>query len=107
MHRIVNNTPDGFDTDHRDGDKLNNRRYNLRIATRSQNSMNQKIRKNTSSEYKGVYYKKRDKCWEAQIGINNCPKYLGNYSSEIEAAKIYNKAALKYHGEFARLNNLE
>ena len=99
MHRVLNNTPKGKHTDHINGDKLDNRRENLRVCTSSQNHMN-KISKRGTSKYKGVYKEKRRKGWIVRIKRI----YIGEFSCEIEAAKAYNEAAIREFGEFARLN---
>lgn len=103
MHRLILNPPEGYESDHIDGGGLNNRRSNLRICTCSQNHMN-RHRAWGSSIYKGVYYYKRYMKWGARIQINRKQLHLGYFNSEIEAAKAYNKAAIKYYGEFARIN---
>lgn len=105
MHRAIINTPDHFQTDHIDGDTLNNQKNNLRQCTNQQNQGNQKIRKeNVSSKYKGVV--KRKNGWEANICINKKVTYLGLYSNEVAAANAYNRAAINHFGEFARLNDI-
>ncbi|MBN1795425.1 MAG: HNH endonuclease [Sedimentisphaerales bacterium] len=90
--------------DHIDRDSLNNKRENLRFATRSQNCMNVGKRKKVKSRYKGTYYSKREKMWRAEIRAYNNKISLGRYSDEVEAAKAYDKAAIQYHKEFACLN---
>lgn len=104
MHRVINQTPDGFETDHIDGDKLNNQKYNLRTATRSQNSMNSigKKRYSSSSKYKGVDFHQGK--WRAVIRGFKKQIYIGHFSEEIEAAKAYNKKAIDLFGKFAKLN---
>lgn len=92
---------DGILVDHKDGNRLNNQRYNLRRATVAQNCQNSKKR-SKKSVYKGVRAKK--KRWEARITCNGKAIRIGTYPTEIEAAYAYDKAALEYHGEFARLN---
>jgi hypothetical protein len=104
MQRIVNKTPKGFDTDHINGDKLDNRKANLRSVTRSQNNMNQKKQDGRSSQYKGVCWHKQRSKWKAEIKLNGKRKHLGVFVCEHEAAKAYNNAAKERFGEFARLN---
>ncbi len=104
MHRFILNTPNGMDTDHINMNKLDNRRKNLRVATRSQNQANKKSQINSSSQYKGVGWHKRKKKWTAQISVNNRLIHLGGFSTEEKAALAYNEAAKKYYGEFGRFN---
>lgn len=106
MHRVIMGTPKGAMTDHRDEDKLNNQKYNLRLCTKSQNQMNIRITLANSSGYKGVCWFKRGQKWKAQIMVNCKNIHLGYFTCPIEAAKAYNEAAIKYHGEFARLNDV-
>ena len=106
MHRIVNNTPDGMGTDHINGDRLDNRKANLRTCNGSQNSMNRSHREGCSSRHKGVCWHKRAKKWLAYIKMNGVQKHLGVFISEQDAALAYNKAALEMFGEFALLNEI-
>lgn len=105
MHRIVNNTPDGVKTDHRDGDGLNNLESNLRDSTHSQNIANHKKNSNNTSGYKGVIWDKRAKKWVAQIKVNYKRKWLGTFDTAHKASLAYDLAAKKYFGEFANLNS--
>lgn len=101
MHRLLLNNPAGI-VDHTNGDKLDNRRSNLRTCTNAQNSRNQKIRSNNTSGFKGVSKNGgRDK-WEAYIRTNYKRKFLGYYDTPEEASKAYKNAALELHKEFAR-----
>ncbi len=107
MHRIINNTPNGLATDHINGNKLDNRKRNLRTCTLAENSKNRKsIQKNNTSGYKGVSIKKGTKKWRAVIRNSNKYIFLGYFSSKEEAVKIYNEAALKYHGVFSKPNEV-
>lgn len=108
MHREVAKTPAGFLTDHKDGDGLNNQSTNLRISTDQQNKFNRgRAKNNTSSDmYKGAYWQKQIKRWYSRIQLNGKSIYLGTFDTAKDAAIAYNQAALKYHGEFAGLNDV-
>ena len=90
--------------DHIDGCKTNNHYENLRWATHSENSRNQKNRTNTSSAYKGVHFYKARQNWVSKINFDAKQKHLGYFETEREAAEAYNTAAVEHFGEFARLN---
>lgn len=92
--------------DHKNHHGLDNRRDNLRIATCSQNHQNEVPRRNFSSAFKGVSWRKRHDKWQAKIQVNGKIKYLGCFDSETEAARVYNRAAKELFGEFARLNQV-
>ncbi len=105
LHREILNPPSRLLVDHRNRKSLDNRRANLRCATHSQNQFNKsKTTKKTTSRYIGVFLEKRSNRWVARIVHHKKRIWLGRFDSEIDAAKAYDKAALKYHGEFARLN---
>jgi hypothetical protein len=105
MHRQVLNYSDAPFIDHINHNGLDNRKTNIRPATRAQNNYNrQKYANNSYSKYKGVSFKRKGQKWFAQIGLNNKMMFLGYFKNEIEAAKEYDKAARKYHGKFASLN---
>ena len=100
--------PDGYDRyDHINQNKQDCRCDNLRPATHALNMMNTAKRNGEyTSQYKGVSWYKRDKKWEAAIRYNGDTMYLGRFISEIDAAKAYNKMAVKLYGEFASINKL-
>lgn len=106
LHRFLLSLQGKEDVDHRNGDGLDNRRENLRVCTRSQNNAN--ARKHRGSyRYKGVCLDVRDGRWQVEIRVEGQRIYVGRYPDEKDAARAYNDAAVRYFGEFARLNDLE
>ncbi|MCJ7778070.1 MAG: AP2 domain-containing protein [Sedimentisphaerales bacterium] len=105
MHRVIMNPPRGLLVDHKNLNTLDNTRTNLRLATCSQNMFNKKkIKSVTSSRFIGVCFHKSSKKWGAYIKYGPKMTWLGTFDDEIEAALAYDEAAMKHHGEFARLN---
>lgn len=102
MHRVIMNAPIGMLVDHRDHDTLNNQVYNLRLATKAQNNRNSRKRIDNISGYKGVH-PCRNK-WRAMITFEGKLIHLGYFNDIESAARAYDQAARKYHGEFALLN---
>jgi hypothetical protein len=94
----------GIEIDHINGNGLDNRRANLRLCTRAENSWNRGLQSNNSSGYKGVCWNKRRKKWMAGIKVDGKSKHLGLFLKAEDAARAYNKAAKKQYGDFARLN---
>lgn len=90
--------------DHIDGNYFNNKKENLREATKQQNQFNKKANYNSTSKYKGVCWDKRRKKWLCGIYINGKLKNIGGFNDEILAAKYYDVFANYYFKEFARLN---
>ena len=106
MHQIIAGTPKGMYTDHINGDTLDNRKENLRVCSNVQNCWNRGKNKNNSHKYKGVKQDRRRRLtpWMAYIGYHGKRIYLGNYATEEEAARAYDKKAIELHQEFAALN---
>lgn len=107
MHREILKVPKGKFTDHINGNKLDNRLKNLRIATKSQNGANVGKRKHSLNSYKGIHYLrfgKRLKRWEARITINRKVYSIGRFLTQKQAAKAYDRKAKELFGEFAGLN---
>jgi len=90
--------------DHINNDRADNRVANLREASKSENCRNRKSHKGSSSKFKGVFWHKSDKRWRASIYIHGKLRYLGQYMSEIDAAKAYDQVAIKEFGKFAKTN---
>lgn len=101
---VINQTPEGYSTDHMNGDKLDNRRNNLRTVNHHQNGLNRGVPSNNTSGVKGVYWHRRDRKWRAQIRINSKKKYIGSYRDKQDAALAVEAAIRKYHGEYARIS---
>ena len=104
MHRVILNTPEGMETDHKYGDKLDNQRANIRICTKAQNTHNTGTRKDNTSGYKGVYWNNGRKKWQAQITVDGKLIGLGRFCCVLEAANAYDKKAKELFGEFAHTN---
>jgi len=104
MHREIMQPRDDRVVDHKNCNSLDNRRSNLRFATHAENMHNRRKRKNATSQYVGVFFRKDSSKWVSKIMIGRKRIQLGRYDSEIEAARAYDEGARKYHGEFARLN---
>lgn len=103
LHSLICDVPEGLMVDHRDTNRLNCKRDNLRPATRSQNMQNTTGR--SKSGYKGVY-KRKNGSYQAQILANGLQITLGSFATDVAAAQAYNEAAIKYFGEFANLNEI-
>ena len=103
MHRLILGVTDpSIPVDHIDGDGLNNTSANLRACSTSENMRNRGPQLNNSSGFKGVSWHRGG--WRAHIKINRQWIHLGRFKDKAEAARCYDMAAIKLHGEFCRLN---
>ena len=108
LHRVIlgraigHNPLSGERCDHVNGDGLDNRRDNLRVASHAQNMRNR--RASGRSKYLGVCWHAASSKWQAEIRSNGQRSYLGVFVDESDAARAYDRAAIESHGEFARLN---
>lgn len=109
MHRAIMGLEygDPRQVDHRDRvNTLDNRKCNLRVATRPQNSRNIGVPKHNTSGFKGVSWRERDDKWGANIKVNGVQRYLGSFTTRELAAAAYDTAAIELHGEFACTNEM-
>lgn len=100
MHRLLIDAPSGSLVDHINGDRLDNRLVNLRLASRSENGRNRIHSRTSRSKVKGVHFSKAARKWSAEIWVNYKKHYLGLFETIETAAAAYNKASEELHGEF-------
>lgn len=106
MHKELLGLGTDVSVDHKNGNRLDVRRANLRVATKSQNGCNRGVPANNSSGYKGVSFNKGRGKWEAYVNINKQRTRLGYFMDLRQAVIAYNTKALELHGEFAYLNEV-
>ena len=104
MHRVILLTPPTKETDHINGNTLDNRRCNLRVCTKSQNQMNRQLSPTNKSGFKGVHWDRYRNKWRTTIKAGPRQRYVASNTCLIKAAVAYDKAAIKHFGEFACLN---
>lgn len=102
MHRVIMNNPDAM-VDHIDGNGLNNRRSNLRLASDSQNQQNRKISVNNTSGVKGVGWHGPRQKWRARLKLRGREISLGYYACKTAAAIAQARGIQEYYGEFGRI----
>ena len=107
MHRLIAGLikGDGMCVDHINGNKLDNRRENLRVCSRSENQHNQRLSKANTSGFKGVHFHKATRKWMARIKISSKIKYIGTFDTPEAAHEAYCKSAIALHGEFANFGH--
>lgn len=101
LHCWLMDKPPGMLVDHINRNTLDNRRCNLRVATKGQNTANARGR---TGRYKGIDFQPSRNRWRARIMVDGTQKWLGRFKTEEEAARAYDAALLEAHGEFALLN---
>lgn len=106
LHRQLLDAPKGLQVDHINGDRLDNRRSNLRICTRTQNMQNRRNLMNQQTGFKGVCRNGRGR-YVARITVNYVCYYVGSSTDDFEAAAMYDAAAIQLFGQFANLNLLD
>jgi hypothetical protein len=99
LHRWLLKAPPGLQVDHANGDTLDNRRSNIRVCTRAQNTMNQRVR---PSGRRGIWWDRRCRTWRIVITVRGRTVRLGSTPHQRIAQRIYNNAARQHFGEFAR-----
>jgi hypothetical protein len=105
MHRVIAGAPKGTVVDHINGNKLDNRRENLRICSAAENRWNRpKPQCASRSQYKGVHFIPTSDRWRAAIYVKHKKHNLGTFATELDAAQAYDRAAKELHGQFAVLN---
>jgi hypothetical protein len=101
MHRMIMRYPLGLQVDHIDGDGLNNRKSNLRVATHAQNMWNRGPQHNNTSGFRGVSWHEKSAKWQARIKHENGRMFLGYFDTAEAANEAYIEASKRLHGDFA------
>jgi hypothetical protein len=104
LHRLILGLKSDIEGDHKFGNGLDNRRKHLRPATRDENMRNAPSHTGSTSKFRGVSWAADQGKWKVQIHVDKKQMCLGSFSIEVDAALAYDAAAMKYFGEFARLN---
>lgn len=100
LHRLLMDCPDDMIVDHKDINPLNNRKSNLRICTKHNNSMNIGVRENNTSGITGVYWNEERNKWVSSITYNYKTILLGRFNTKEEAIEARKQAEIKYFGEY-------
>mgnify|MGYP000848918023 CR=1 FL=1 len=100
MHRAILNAPLHLLVDHINHDTLDNRRENLRLCSASQNNMNKRLNRRSTSGHKGVSWDASEGQWAVKIKVNRREIWLGRYDNIDDAVAAYRNGSLQYHGDF-------
>jgi hypothetical protein len=106
MHRLIMGAKYGQEIDHKDRNKKNYQRNNLRFCTRSQNNDNIGISSRNKTGFKGVCWQNRERKYQSRIYVNGRSIHLGFFDDALDAAQKYNEAVKKYRGEYSYLNTI-
>ncbi len=106
MHRLVTHAQKGLEVDHLNGNRLDNRRSNLRVCTKSVNLQSRKLPKNNTSGYRGVFFQPKSifHPWHTHIAFNKKIIYVGSYTNKKDAALAYDLKAVELYGKLAKTN---
>lgn len=107
LHRLVTKAKAEDLVDHINGNRLDNRKSNLRLVSKNQNAQNCSRYINNKSGVKGVYLCKQTGRWRAEIRANNKVFKLGRFETLEEAKKAYDEASKIHHGQYARRTDCE
>lgn len=105
LHRLVMPVEEGYRVDHRDLNKANCRKANLRICTSTENNRNTPLQENNQCGFKGVYWASDRSKWRAEITVDRNHIHLGSFDTAEEAARAYDSASVEYFGDYARTND--
>jgi len=106
MHRMILRADSSKQCDHINGNRLDNRRSNLRLCAERENHFNLRIRVDNQSGYRGVSFDKRRKKWLVQITVSGVHKHIGRFKDKMEAVRNYNLFAKDLYGDFSGLNEV-
>ncbi len=104
MSRLIMNAPKDKFVDHRDGNTLDNRKGNLRLATTAQNNRNrQRMNPQNTSGFNGVFWERKVNKWRVQVSIHNKRHHVGVFETLPDAVEAQRRASLEFYGEFSPL----
>lgn len=107
MHRKIMGMPTGTMVDHINGNKLDNRKKNLRLCKTGQNRRNSKLNKNNSSGYRGVYFIPKRGTYLAHICVDGTKIEIATFKTKEEAAYVRDQVALQLCPDFTKLSILD